>query len=366
MARIVTVYERTRKPFVSVDMSFIRWHKISEALSRLGHEVDIAANVPRLRGRLPMRLGPNLRRVPLTRVRWGRYDVVKTLFNLGYETLERHGGSGHDFIIAKLGSVVGDRDMEGVYFYGDERRTLFETQQRIAERARYVTLLTEESRALWRACHGARERELLVPGGVDAILPAPGPSPYPAGEQVCVFAGNIYHPEYQPEAHQHLVTRLNDLGRHLAARGVRLHFLGKGDTSRLDPRFITGHGAVPYDRSWDYLRHARTGVVIALGDEPNQNESSKIYHYLRVGLPTVCEAGFPNQGLVLEAQLGRIARNGDMEGMAAAVVECQERAWDREAAIRLMLERHTWDVRARIYDGVIRAEGAGGSATRRS
>ena len=40
MARIATVY--TAREHQLVDMSYIRWYKISEALARLGHQVDMA------------------------------------------------------------------------------------------------------------------------------------------------------------------------------------------------------------------------------------------------------------------------------------------------------------------------------------
>ena len=46
MARIVTVYEDSRRAFVPTDMSYVRWHKISAALAALGHEVDIATREP--------------------------------------------------------------------------------------------------------------------------------------------------------------------------------------------------------------------------------------------------------------------------------------------------------------------------------
>jgi hypothetical protein len=137
-----------------------------------------------------------------------------------------------------------------------------------------------------------------------------------------------------------------------------LHVLGHGDHSRLDPRVVSAHGPVPYERSWDYLRFAGVGVVLAFGPHTNHNESTKIYHYLRVGVPTVCEGGFPNQGLVEDACLGVVTQNGDMAAMAEAVAHCIDATWDREAAVRFVLEHHTWDARARIYDPLIRGAAA--------
>ena len=85
-------------------MSYIRWYKISEALAGIGHEVDIATNesggLRFLRDKSPVVIGDNLRRVPLSKVNWNEYDVVKTLYDEGFDNLTARGGSGHPFIIS--------------------------------------------------------------------------------------------------------------------------------------------------------------------------------------------------------------------------------------------------------------------------
>ena len=88
----------------------------------------------------------------------------------------------------------------------------------------------------------------------------------------------------------------------------------------------------------------------------HNNESTKIYHYLRAGLPAVVEEGFPNDHVVTESGIGFIAPNGDMEGLAAMVCAAAIQAWDRAAAVQFILDRHTWDVRASTYDEVIRRD----------
>ena len=180
MARVVTVYVGDRRPFVPADMSYIRWLAMSSALARLGHEVDIASAEPGLRRLLPLRMAPGLRRVPLAGVRWERYDVVKTEFHAGFETLERFGGAGHPRIVSNLGSVVGPEDAGGVYFTGARRAALFAVQERIAARSRWVTVLTAPSLARWRGAFGAAGDPFLVPGAADDVVPAPGADPYPA------------------------------------------------------------------------------------------------------------------------------------------------------------------------------------------
>lgn len=361
MARIVTVYTRERRGARMIDMSGIRWRKISEALARRGHEVDMATGEFRWRlRRRPIRVAERLRRVPLSRVDWEAYDVVKTLFHRGFRTLERYGGTGHGFVLSKLGSVVGPTEMEGIYFYGPRRAAMFDVQERIAASSRYVTLLTEPARALWRDCFGDRPPTLLVPGAVDRTIPPPGPDPFPAsGRPRCLFAGNFYTADprrSQPEAGATIADKLNRLGALLAARGARLFVVGPGEAGGLDPRHVAYLGVVSYEDSWSFLQHADVGILVSAGPFMHNNESTKLYHYLRAGLPIAAERGFPNDHLVREAELGFQVASGDLEGLALRALEAAEASWDREAAVRYILERHTWDDRAAVYDRLLREE----------
>lgn len=356
MARIVTVYSAQRQSVRLIDMAFIRWWKISAGLARLGHEVDIATNEWRwLWRKTPEFLALNLRKVPLTGVRWGDYDVVKTLFHKGFDTLCRQGGGNHPFIISKLGSVVGPEDMAGILFYGPVRRRLFETQRAVARTSTYVTLLSAAAQQLWQDCFGASDNVLLVPGAADASIPPPGHDPYPDRECCrCIFSGNIYTRNVQPEANAVLVHKLNRLGRLLRARGIRLYLLGPGDVRRLDREAVTYLGVCDYNKSWNYLHYAQVGLVVTGGGMMHNNESTKIYHYLRAGLPVVSEAGFPNDAVVHESGLGFVVANGDTGLLADKVLEAATRDWDRETAVNFILQHHTWDARVAVYDRLIR------------
>jgi hypothetical protein len=227
VARIATIYRPTPTRFLPMDMSFIRWLKISEALARLGHEVDLVVDEPLRLGwwlRRPLRMAGSLRRIPLRGIDFSAYDVVKTLFHSGFENLVRRGGDQHPFVICKLGSVVGPRDMEGIYFYGDHRAWMFGVQRRMARTARYITVLSQPAAALWRSEVCADSRLLLVPGGVDREIPEPAEPVSTRREKRCLFSGNIYGRTQQPQAHATLVAKLNELGRHLRGYGVRLYF----------------------------------------------------------------------------------------------------------------------------------------------
>ena len=155
-----------------------------------------------------------------------------------------------------------------------------------------------------------------------------------------------------------LIDKLNRLGERLTPRGVRLYMVGPGDISRLDRRHVTHLGVVSYDAAWDYIFHADVGVVVAPGPFVHNNESTKIYHYLRAGVPVVSEAGFPNDHVVVESRLGYVVPNGDVEAMAARVEDAANRQWDRAAAIDYVLRHHTWHARAAVYQPLITTRAA--------
>jgi hypothetical protein len=372
VARIVTVYPRDptaedvlRRHLAPLSMAYIRWFKISEQLAALGHDVDLA--VPDRAIDWPATqqyaAAAGMRCVALSRIDWRDYDAVKTVFHRGFDTLAEFGGDRHPFIISKLGSVVGPRDMEGIYFYGEIRERLYATQERIRRASRYVTVLSPQARALWEECFGDAGNTLLVPGAVDATVPAAVKDPYPAdGVKRVLFAGNIYTPRTQPEANVVLVDKLNRLGELLSRGGARLYMLGSGDLSRLDSRYVSTLGAVEYAQTWDYFHHADVGVVVAAGPFHHNNESTKIYHYLRAGLPVVSEAGFPNDHVVTESRLGFVVESDNMEALATRVLEAARCRWDRDCAIRYILDHHTWQKRVLTYAPLL-ANGVARSAS---
>src|SRR5213078_1722747 len=95
----------------------------------------------------------------------------------------------------------------------------------------------------------------------------------------------VYNQRCQAEAHRTIIDKLNALGRELTSRGARLYMCGVGDVSRLNRADVTYLGRLPYHRTWNYFQHADVGVVVSAGAFMHHNESSKIYHYLRAGLP---------------------------------------------------------------------------------
>ena len=351
--RIATVYRRDFfQSFLPCDMATTRWLRISENLAARGFKVDMIVNT----SAGLVQKTPNLRFVPYSDVDWDRYDIIKTLFHKGFDSLCREGKHDHPFIISKLGSVVGNHDgVEGVHFFGRERDELFEVQKKINQKSRYITILTEPSRCLWEAEFGKKANLLLVPTGVDRKIPPPGSNPYGAGkEKIAVYIGNLYL-STQKDVNLLWQTKLNLLGTLLKKKGIKLCLVGPGDVSQIDPRAVTYLGPVDNGRIWDFQYFADAGIALAQG-KIQQNESSKIYYYLRTGLPVVSEAPIPNNHLITEANLGFIAGYGDTHMMVDMIENAAHANWQKEGAIRYVLENHTWHRRVKVYETLIRRE----------
>ena len=334
---------------VAAAMDRIRFLRLSEAFARRGHQVDRIVNVKR-----PKIVAPGLREVPPT-VDWSSYDVIKTVFHEGFAQLREAGGADHPFIVSKLGSVVGSGPRPGVYFFGDIRKRLFETQLDIAAHSRYVNILTEPSRALWHAEHGPTPPTLIIPTGVDAGLPRLRRDPYRAmgiDQPVVLFAGNIYDDEQQPEVNLEWQDRLNRVGRALAKRRLTLVAMGYGNTDQIDPAAVRHVGRIDQIPYWSWQRHARVGLVLAHGPVQD-NESSKIYHYLRTALPTVCEAPVPNARMITDAQCGELVPLGDPEAMADAAERLVRNPPNLPDLPAQIARDHSWEARAAAYDPII-------------
>ena len=67
--------------------------------------------------------------------------------------------------------------------------------------------------------------------------------------------------------------------------------VGAGD--KLERDAVTHVGVVDVTEYWNWQHHAQVGIVLAQGPVQD-NESSKIYYYLRTGMPVICEDSVPN------------------------------------------------------------------------
>ena len=340
--RIATLYRLEPLDQIPEDRAAVLWWKrISFGLAERGHRVDIVSGTS-----APERdLAPRLRNIPCTAAWWLDYDAILTFFHRGFDSLADFGGADHPAIICNLGSVVGARDeTPGVYFFGQHRQWLYSVQQQMARRAFAVNILTEPSRALFLLEHRSAARIVSIPQGVDRTIPAPRCSPFGEfREKVVVLIGSIYG-DLQKEMNRVWQDRLNSVGRELRRAGMRLCWIGPGDRERLDTSAVTALGPVEHDLAWNFQYHAAAGLVLAQG-AVQHNESTKLYNYLRGGLPVVSETPVPNNNILEEAQLGFIVPFGDDRALADALAEASGRQWNRRAAMEYMVAAHSWDRR---------------------
>jgi hypothetical protein len=352
MLRIACVYLRDHCPDYSLStMAGIRWFRMAEALARRGHQIDIVIN----RRQAPEMIAPRLREIPFKLARWENYHVVKTFFHRGFDSLTAEGGGDHPFIISKLGSVVGREETAGVHFHGAVRERLYATQTAIARCSKVVTVLTNRSAALWWREHGAKTLLFQVPTGVDATIPPVGANPYlrlGIEGPIALFAGNIYLRQQQAEVNLLWQDRLNRLGGALKRRGITLIAMGAGQTDQLDSSAVLHLGSFNADQYWNWQHHAQVGIVLAQGPVQD-NESSKIYYYLRTGLPVICEEPVPNKSLIEETGCGAVVPYDDVKAISAAADEMISAKRDVKRISEHMIRKHSWDARAALYDRVL-------------
>lgn len=346
--KIATLYiSKYVDNFKAQTMDTIRWLKISESLAELGYKVDMITNEE---SQKIIKISGNLRRLPYSKFNWKGYSVIKTLFQEGFHSLEKTGGQNHPFIISKT-TVVGRHNNPSVHFTGWTRWRLSSIQRRMNNKAKYITVLTKESAMLWSKEYGQR-KILIVPTGVDKNIPEKGRNPYKFKEKVVLFTGNIRNYQ-QRKVNARWQEILNTIGKHLSKENIKLCFIGTGDTKKLNKSYVTCLGSIENKIIWDYLRYANCGIALAEGS-PQNFESSKIYYYLRAGLPVVCEDPIPNKEIVKKAKLGFIAPYNNNAKMAKLIIKAINKKWDKKQAINYIIRNHTWDKRVKIYDEIFK------------
>ena len=128
--------------------------------------------------------------------------------------------------------------------------------------------------------------------------------------------------------------------------------MGIGSTNLLDPQVLVHVGAIENNAYWDWQRHAAVGIVLAQG-RVQHNESSKIYYYLRTGLPVVCETPVPNAGLLTELGHGLLCAYDDTDEMADQAAWFCHHPPENHRVIERMIVEHSWDLRAAMYDDLL-------------
>lgn len=348
--KIATVYtSRPVEKLQAATMDMVRWLKVSEALARRGYQVEMITNEKSNR---VININANFRRVPMTQFNWQNYDIIKTLFHEGFETLKKLKGTNHPFIISKI-PPVNFSDLTNFRFLSLLR--LFYLQNQVDKSARYITVLNLNNKKIWQRIYGHRKHILIVPTGVDKVIPKPKRNPYfRIKQKIALFVG-YFGGQYNRKTNLFWQQKFNNLAQLLKIKGIRLCLVGRGLIDKLDFENISYFGEVEHDKFWDYQYFANCGIVLAT-NKNQHNESSKIYYYLRTGLPVVSEAPVPNNNIILEANSGFISSFNNEPKMADLIEKAIYKKWNKKKAIDYILKNHTWDKRAETYDEIIQKE----------
>ena len=126
---------------------------------------------------------------------------------------------------------------------------------------------------------------------------------------------------------------------------------GSGDGCRLNPSIVQ-HGELPEEKVWNFIDHAKIGLALATGSYAFDNDMSKIYSYLRGGLPVLSEEFILNNDLIEKTGLGKIFRFNDIEDLIAKALSLLKEPPSlakKRSAMHLMFTEHSWEQRVDTY-----------------
>lgn len=342
MRRIAIAYTANpTRPIQGMDM--IRWVAMGHAFRGFDYKVRLVTDRRRGMDRLD--------RIHLTsadRMDWSECDAIKVCYQGSIDLVPDHA-----HLIVRMCRVVD----EHLPKRDDHRRAeLLRQQQVIAERASIVAFNDEVNAARWRERYGDRQQILIVPTGCPEWLPKQIQDPFPAGRRIVLFMGALTSHRFP--------GMLNAIARGLraVAPDVELHFLGKnslqhyaGESEPLDPSVITIHEPVDEEAAWNYVLHAHVGIGLAPSEHPFESELSKIYYYLRGGLPVVTESTVPNHTLIEELGYGGVAAHGDVDEFVHRIMAALQLPVRDARIMKHMAEHHGWRARARVYHEALEA-----------
>ena len=322
----------TRAPGIDL----VRLRAIAGGLLRRGVETVVAAPVEK-----PGVWQDGIQVLPLDVLdRAGRFDLVKTCYHQSIRNLGGHQGPVVSRIVRVVDQELPKRDAKS-------RAELMACQELIAGRVQAVALNNTLNAERWRRLYGEKQRIVLTPTGCPAMIPPAGKSPYPAGQKAVLFLGSL--------ASAHMAEMINAAAKRLQGRAV-VHLLGAnktglyGEEIALHPEIVL-HPPRPEEEIWDFIRFAHLGLALATADLAFDNDVSKVYNYLRGGLPVLCEEPILQGELVQETGLGAVFGFGDQEALVREAKRLLEepREGGRQAAMEYMAGEHSWDNRVETY-----------------
>ena len=320
-------------------MDLVRLRAISGGLIRQGLDVDVVSPMNKegtLNGFIPVRPVSVLNQK-------GRYDVVKTSYHYSIKLVGAYDGPVLSRIVRVVDHILPERDEP---FRGE----LLECQKLIRERATALVLNNTENETRWRALYGQKPPVVLIPNGCPVEIPASRENPFDPEEPAILFLGSLAAPR--------MIDMINKAAERLQGK-VKFHLVGLnkcglyggGDTC-FPNRLIVDHGEMPENEVWNYIQHADIGLALATGPHAFDNDVSKIFNYLRGGLPVLTEDPILTNKLVKQTGLGKIFMYGNVDDLISNALELLDNPMKqkkKEAVMKFMIEHHSWEKRVKDY-----------------
>ncbi|MFH0822165.1 MAG: hypothetical protein V2B18_05390, partial [Pseudomonadota bacterium] len=235
------------------------------------------------------------------------------------------------------------------------RAVLLKCQDLINRRASALIMNNEENAERWRRLYGPRIPIHLVPNGCPAEIPSFASDPYSSEAPVVLFLGSLAAPR--------MVRIVNEAASALK-RVAAIHTVGLnkaimygGDSSSALCPEVTNHGELPESQVWDHVRCASIGLALATGPYPFDNDVTKVFNYLRGGLPVLAEEPILQNELVRETGFGSVFAHGDVEDLvekAREMIRNPPRS-KRHMVMSMMIREHSWDRRVDSFVDMLKA-----------
>ncbi|MBM4327707.1 MAG: glycosyltransferase family 4 protein [Deltaproteobacteria bacterium] len=342
----VVFHKNPFAPPTGIDL--VRLRAIAGGLIRRGFSVDVIAPVHEaglIDRFIPVK--------PLNVLGEGRrYDLIKTSYHFSIRLIDAYTGP----VVSRIVRVV---DHEAPQRDEPFREDLLSCQEMIRRRASVLVLNNRENEERWRRFYGPKPPVLFVPNGCPSEIPEPGLDPYGTQRPAALFLGSV--------AAARMARVLNEAAVLLRGRAT-IHLVGLnksrmygGDGSCRLSRLIVDHGETSHNRVWDYIHYAQAGIALATGPHPFDNDISKIFDYLRGGLPVVSEEGILQNHLIERTGFGRIFAYDNVEELVSGVLEILERPpiESKEQVMSFMAREHSWERRLEQYVALFQALGGG-------
>jgi len=277
--------------------------------------------------------------VPLQALRIsGRYTVIKTCYHQSIKLAKDYTGPIVSRIVRVVDASLPERDSA-------LRDELLGCQSLIQERAKGIIFNNTLNEKRWEQFYGRRQLVEIIPTGCPVTIPSDADNPFQTGKPVALFLGSLAAPRMV-----HLINclagELRDECEFHVVGANKTAMYGAGKEAPLD-KPISYHGEIPEPEIWRYIEHSSVGLALATGPHAFDNDLSKMFYYLRGGLPVISEETVCTNYLLQETSYGDIAPFDDPYAFQQRLLHLLRKppCALKETVMEYMVRHHSWENR---------------------